>query len=344
LALAPLKIESTGDWVGNSVLAAGSWYKVAVEQSGIHRLSYEQLQEIGLQNPASVSIYGTGARQLPEKFSEGYTDDLKPIPIYMDKGGDGMFSPGDYILFYAEGLLDWEYDQVEEFYLPEIHNYSLKGYYFLTDGQGPSVVPEDAVTEPGDPSVEVTQYDFRIHVEEETYNLINSGKEWYGDVFKVILEYNFPFQLPGELTGDPVKIRTSVAARSGEESLFSVSANNTFLGTIANRSTDLSHYTSTYAYENNETFSYIPQSGNLTVSLKYDQPDSDSEGWLNHIALNGRSYLTMEDIDELAFRDMKSTENGMVARYRLRNVDGSVIWEISDPSAPANVPYTPLGK
>ncbi len=100
-ALARLKSQKSGSWSDHSVLASGNWYKVSVEQSGMHRLTYEQLVEIGIQNPASVRVYGTGARLLPEHFSQGYVDDLSPVPVYMDKGSDGMFGPGDHILFYA---------------------------------------------------------------------------------------------------------------------------------------------------------------------------------------------------------------------------------------------------
>lgn len=343
MALAPLRMESTGDWTETSLLATGSWYKIAVEESGIHRLSYEQLLEIGIQNPASVRIYGTGARQIPKKFSEGYVDDLKAIPVHIEKGSDGMFSPGDHILFYAEGTVAWEYDSEEEFYLPSLHLYSWKGYYFLTDSQGPVLTPEDAPTEAGNPTSEVSDYDFRIHFEEELRNLISSGREWYGDVFKVIQEYNYPFRLPGELSDEPVKIRTTVAARSGVTSLFRVSANSQFLGSISIQATNLSHYTSTHAFENTSTHSYTPQSGDLTVTLKYEQPDADSEGYLNKLSLNGRARLTMNGVDELAFRDSRSVGIGNTARYKLSDASGSVVWEISEPSSPLNVPLTLSG-
>ena len=68
MALAPLKSESKGDWTEQSVLASGDWYKIAVEQSGIHKLTYEQLTEIGIGNPATVRVYGQGARQLSGKI------------------------------------------------------------------------------------------------------------------------------------------------------------------------------------------------------------------------------------------------------------------------------------
>lgn len=264
MALAPLRNESTGEWAGHSLLATGNWYKIAIEKSGMHKLTYKQLQDIGLENPASVRVYGTGARQLPEKFSEGYVDDLTLLPVYMDKGSDGMFSPGDHILFYAEGPVAWEYNQEEDMYIHELHSFSWKGFYFITDGQGPAVSPGNASPGSGDPASEVSRYDFRIHFEEELFNLISSGKEWYGDNFNVNLHYNYPFRLPDELSGEAVKIRTVVAGRSGSDSNFLVSANNEYLGSISIRQTDLGYYTSTFAYQNNAVFNYTPTGGGVT--------------------------------------------------------------------------------
>ncbi|MDX2432666.1 MAG: type IX secretion system sortase PorU, partial [Bacteroides sp.] len=343
MALAPLRSESKGDWSDESALASGDWYKIAVEQGGIHKLTYEQLTEMGIGNPASVRVYGFGARQLSEKFSEGYINDLSPVPVYMHKGSDGMFSPGDYILFYAEGPVEWEYDDLEKIFLSRLHYYSWKGFYFLTDSKGATLTPENASLATGDPTNEVDEYDFRIHFEEEKYNLIASGRDWFGDNYKVILEYNYPFRLPSMPTGEKVKIWSAVAARSGEVSQFQVRANGNYLGNISVQSTNMGSYTSTFAFESNKMYAYAPESSDLTVGLQYAQPDSDSEGWLNKLVLNGRGILSMSGVDELDFRDAESSGFGKTARYQLADGSGSLIWEITDPSSPRNVPYTQSG-
>lgn len=342
-ALAPLRSESTGSWADESVLASGNWYKVAIEASGMHKLSYEQLQEMGMENPASVRVYGTGARQLSEQFSDGYINDLNPIAIHMDKGSDGMFGPGDHILFYAEGPVDWEYDTSKGMYMSRLHYYSWKGFYFLTDSKGATITPADATAGGGEVTHEVNSYDFRLHFEEEKYNLISSGREWYGDNYKVILDYNYPFRLPLLAPGEQVKINTEVAARSEVSSQFLIRADGDYLGNISIQSADLGYYTATYAFENDKTFSYAPQSSNLTVSLQYAQPATDSEGWLNKLVLNGRGLLSLEGIDQLDFRDRQSSGFERVARFSLDDVNGAVIWDISDPSAPLNVAYTQSG-
>jgi len=342
-ALAPLRSESTGSWTEQSIFASGNWFRISVEKSGIHKLTYEQLSAMGLQNPATVRIFGCGALPLPEKFSEGYTDDLDPLPIYLYKGSDDLFGPGDHILFYAQGPVNWKYDDTWEMYRHHLHPYSLKGYYFLTDGQGSADLPEDVVLSTSPPTHTLTSYDYRDHVEEETYNLIHSGREWYGDLFSVNLSGNYPFEIPGLIPDEELKVSVSAAARSGTSSTFSVSANNDPLGTIAVSGTDLSHYTATYAYESTKQFPYLANQNQVTISLTYNRPDANSEGWLNSISLNARSPLTLTG-DALNFRDARSVSPGNISQFRLENADSqTLIWEVTDPGNPGNIPFTLSG-
>jgi hypothetical protein len=342
-ALAPLRSESTGSWIEHSMLATGNWFRISVEKSGIHKLTYEQLSSMGLQNPANVRVFGCGARPLPEKFSERYTDDLDPLPIYLHKGSDDLFGPGDHMLFYAQGPVNWKYDDTWGMYRHDLHPYSRLGYYFLTDGQGSADLPEDVELSTSPPTHTLNSYDYRDYVEEETYNLIHSGREWYGDLFSVNLSGNYPFEIPGLIQDEELLVSVSAAARSGTSSTFSVSANNDALGTLAISGTDLSHYTATYAYESTGQFPYLSNQDQVTISLTYNRPDANSEGWLNSITLNARSSLTLSG-DELLFRDARSVSPGNITQFRLENADGqSLIWEITDPGNPGNIPFTLSG-
>ncbi len=222
-------------------------------------------------------------------------------------------------------------------FVHQLHKYSWKGYYFLTDDKGTVHTPEDVELSTETASHTVTEYDYRDFFEEETYNLIKSGKEWYGDNFNVNLEENYPFTVPGRVNGEIVKIRISAAARSSVTSSFIVSADNNGIGTIQNSATNLSNYTSTFAFENTELFSYIPSQDYFTVTLYYDRPDSNSEGWLNKISMNGRSGLSLEE-DEIAFRDSRSAGAGNISEFKLENSSSNtVIWEITDPDQPGNI-------
>ena len=338
-----MRYESTGEWKDQSVLATGNWVKVEVEESGMHRLSYEQLSAMGLSNPAMVRVYGTGGRALPELFSQGYCDDLEPVPVHMDKGGDGMFSPGDFILFYAEGPVAWSYNDTDGFFSHKLHDYSWKGHYFITDGQGTVMEPADAVTG-GQANREVTTADFRLFLEEERYNLISSGRQWLGDEYYVNLEYNYPFELPPLAEGGDLSIRVATAAQSNVTSNMLVRAGGTFLGSLSHAPVDVGSHTGLQATENFKTFNYDGASGNLTVSVEYDRPDSDSKAWLDYITINGRRPLALGNLDQLDFRDRLSVAGAAVSTFRLGSGNGSVIWDISDPGNPLRVPYETEGQ
>ena len=122
-------IAQSERYANNSVLNSGDWYKIQVSQSGIHKLTYEQLTEMGIANPSNVSVFGYGGAQLAEAFSQPYIDDLPQLSIYMEKGSDGVFGKGDYILFYAQGPIKWTYNTKQKIFEHEVNTYSNYGYY-----------------------------------------------------------------------------------------------------------------------------------------------------------------------------------------------------------------------
>ena len=64
----------------------------------------------------------------------------------------------------------------------------------------------------------VNSYDLLDYLEEEKYNLLNSGREWYGDHYKTNLSGAYPFTIDNLITSEPLKIRVTAAGRSNEES------------------------------------------------------------------------------------------------------------------------------
>ena len=118
------------DPVSNSLLASGNWIRIRVDHNGIYRLTYEELLTLGINNPASVRLYGHGGGMLPEyNLAERY-DDLQENAIFIDTGGDGSFGTGDYLLFYGRSPHEWRYDPVNSFFQKQIHAYSDGNYYF----------------------------------------------------------------------------------------------------------------------------------------------------------------------------------------------------------------------
>ena len=123
-----------------SVLASGSWYKIAVSQEGIYKLSYQFLKSLGLDidnlNPVNLRIYGNGGGMVPTANNLPRTDDLKENAIYVEGAGDGHFDRSDYVLFYGQSPVRWIYSNADKKFHHQVNLYSDSTYYFITTDLG----------------------------------------------------------------------------------------------------------------------------------------------------------------------------------------------------------------
>ena len=105
------------------------------------RIGYAELQSFGIDpasvDPRNLGIYGNGGRMLSESTSQPRPDDLVENSIMVSGEEDGVFDPEDYILFYAEGTLRWNYSPFFQKFEHEVNIYTDKIYYFLTVGSSP---------------------------------------------------------------------------------------------------------------------------------------------------------------------------------------------------------------
>ena len=167
--------------------------------------------------------------------------------------------------------------------------------------------------------------------ENETYNFIGSGRTWYGEEFSNVLKQTFNFSFPN-ITGDPVYLKSSVAARStsGDSTYFYVKANGKTVITHGMKKVG-TEYTSYYARNSKKNTTFIANGSAVAIQLTYNANGSNSGiGWLNFLELNARRNLKMSG-DQMMFRDKKSIGAGNVAEYSLTNANSiSGIWEITN--------------
>lgn len=133
-----LVIDGTYSYAGifpftsNSVLHSGRWIKVETGGTGgIYEISYEQLAELGFDNPSAVSVYGEGGAMRPQNFitmsGPAQSDNPEQVPL---------FHYNNKIYFYGLGLQNPELG--EEGYTYDARNiYNNAGHYFITDTGSP---------------------------------------------------------------------------------------------------------------------------------------------------------------------------------------------------------------
>ncbi len=314
----------------SSVLSDGTFVKIRIKDSGVYKLTYNDLKDMGIKNPENVRIFGYGGAVLPQSFLQPKIDDLPELAIHMEKGSDGVFNAGDYVLFYAQGVNSWQYDSSKQMYIHSLNTYSEYGYYFVTTdaGDGKKINTVDYNLPDGASFVAVDRFtDFQVH-EKELRNLASSGKVFYGEVFDSSSSLNINLNFPNIVEdGNTIYVRLDVAATSQNPSSFELTYNSNYKQTLNIPAKSNDHYER--AKSSNSIFIFNPSTENLNFNLKYNASASGSRGYLNYLEVNAQRYLRMSG-SVMKFQTPKI--NGDTYRwYKLDDAGPNIqIWDISD--------------
>ena len=315
----------------NSVLATGTWYKMAVEKEGIYKISYNDLEQMGINvssiDPRNIRIYGNGNGMLPENNAVPCCDDLIENAIYVSSGNNNTFGASDYILFYGESPVVWSFDTVHNIFTHTINFYSNETCYFLTIGNSPGKRIQLQNSVKSTPNIIVAKYnDYQYH-ELDTINLIQSGKEWYGECFNAVTSYTFNFNFPNIDVTSPVKIISNIAAANTIPTCFYTSSNGKLDSLIV---AAVPGQTNTqFANTNEDTLVFNPSGQNIQLTISKITPSS--VGWLDFIDVNAISNLNFNS-PQMCFRNLSSTGDGNISRFLMNNANPSVqVWDVSDP-------------
>jgi hypothetical protein len=326
--------EAAGNYAGVSVLATGEWYKISVTQTGIHQITYSDLQNMGI-NPSSIDprqirLYGNGGGMLSESLTDYRHDDLAENSIFVAGESDGRFDQQDFILFYGESPHKWKYQPFSQAFNHEQNIYSDSTYYFLTTdlGSGKRVSGLPSTTEP--PNAYVTKFtDYASH-ERDLLNLVNTGRVWYGEVFDVSTTYDFNYSFPDIDVTSPAYFRAYVAAKSTVATSFKFFSGNDQVMSANISGIPGSSDTFARAYIGSEWFT--PSSKDINIKITYQKNISSSLGWLNYFEINVIRNLIFSG-GQMSFRDPASIAPGTIAEFTLGNASQNVqVWNVTDPT------------
>ena len=298
----------------------------------VYKLTFEDLRDMGVNNPANVKIFGYGGALLSQNFLHPKIDDLPEIAIHMEKGSDDEFNAGDYILFYAQGVNSWKYDAARQMYMHTLNHYSTHGYYFVTSddvGTGRKIEKKDYDLPSGGSFVEVNDFiDFAVH-EKELVSLTSSGKVFYGETFGDMLSLDLKFSFPNIVTDDnSVKVRLDVAANSTAPSTFNLSLNSkqTKSLSVAEKSKD--HYEKGKGA--NGFFTFKPEADVQNFRLTYDKSAANSRGYLNYLEVNARRALKMTG-KVMRFQNPDHLGSANYSKFTLSDATSNTqVWDITD--------------
>ncbi len=335
----------------NSVLSTGKWYKIAVSQSGIHKITAQDLREWGIDisqiNPKNIAIYGNGGGMLPQPNNAARISDLQENAIWVMGEADNRMDNNDYILFYAQSADKIFYNPTLQRFSHEKNLYDDKNYYFLTikNSAGLRVQNQPSVSA----TQNITTFDDYFYHEKDLFNILNqlgrggSGREWYGEFLNAGQSVEISTTLEGIVPNSTVLFTSSVLNQSFNVANFQVAINGQNIGS-QNVSPIFDATYSTKGVPDVATFllnsNQIPALPQFKVT--YALQGSNVRGYINYFEVQSKRVIRLYG-NQTAFRSIESMALAS-CNFIVGNASSETqIWDITNPLAPKNQIFTLSG-
>ena len=311
--------------ISNSVLSSGTWKKIRLKNSGVYKITFEQLQSMGFTNPQNIRIFGNASGWLPMIAGEDRPDDLIENDILIKDNA---------VYFYGQGPDRWDYDETNDRFIPQHQYYSEYAYYFLTDDYNSaynnSIKNENSVGLPETKTI--TVYDaYAVH-ETDEYHIEDTGRRMFGEIFDIDNNQTFSLSFPN-LSASASSYLYVRTASSSSNAYFDVSVNG---ASSAINFGFIGDYD--FASLGTASFNFTAPSGNnINVNLNYHRDSPSAQAWLDYLFVNTECQLKFTT-GQFRFRNSETFGNGIISKYVLSNAGSDVtVWDISDKTKPKKV-------
>jgi hypothetical protein len=313
--------------IENSVLATGNWHRFYVQKSGVYKVSKSFLQSLGMEtnvDPRKIKIYSHGGRMAPLLNALPYPLDPEENAIQFIGENDGVFDNQDYILFYAEGLDNWNQENKTHLNL-----YAEKAYYYITASGDFGKRITDFNQPTGNATTTITDFDdYKFH-EVDDVNIGKLGRIWFGEQFNVDSEQEFDFEFPNLVTSSPIQIETHVAASAFNPTTFKIEANNQLAASIGINALSLN--SGALAYDETSINSVNISADDVTVKVTFDNGGvPGAKGYLDYIAIKAKRNLQGYGKQFRFQYNLASSLSG-IGEYQISDASGiNQVWDITD--------------
>ena len=317
----------------NSVLATGTWYKIAVSNTGLHKVTFNDLKKLGVSvsdlRSSSIALFGNGGGAISDINPVTQIDDLMECSI-MVMDNNGVFDENSYFVFYAQGPHTWESTQTEgkTTFTHKYNIYSDNAYYFINVDPGigdkKRVKKESFIQAENEVITTFTHYDF---YEKDGRNFGESGREWFdNDAFYASSSKTYNFILP-DLYNDLVRLKIRVASTG-------VSSSYMDLLWEGNKKSFSVKGSSAYATVSEYTQNDLPvSSGNLALTLKYNSPQSSNAAYLDYIEIQAKCKLKVIN-SAMSFAITDNIGTGNFSLVKIENASAQTrIWDVTEHNA-----------
>jgi len=326
-----------------SVLSEGSFFKVALVESGIYKIDHAFLESMGVNpsniEPSQLKMFGQPPGILPQANSDPAPDDLQETAIALHGMEDGRFDEDDCLLFYAQSPHPVKpVPELASFFI-EPHLYSDTAYYFLQlDGDEGKRVAFQEAENIAFPDTLTAANDF-VYLKDERRNLLFSGRHWVGQDFSdeqnLLKSFGFP-----EITldsGSVLSLQASFVSTSGSKTELQFSINDAVAGNLSlPRVRRFAYGQQGTARLGDFTLSATDLPSTEGLSLTIDNLTGEGGG----VYLEFFTVTFQRTLQRTApcqhIRSFASLYRGGVM-YQLANAEGTAVWDITDPWASREV-------
>ena len=323
------KVRKTPTYASSSILSSGDFYKLSITQTGIHKISYENLKSMGMSLPVNISniaLFGNGGQQLPQSTSDKVFDDLQEVAIsVVDNNNNGLLESNDYILFYAVGLSTWKPSNIDPLCQFE-HNlnvYANQTYYFITATPGVGTKKRIGVENSlsSTPTHSVNTYYYHSVYEKDNINICKIGTRWFSDDYKTNTKKTYSFKIPG-ITSRNIYLNMYLATTATTSSSFKFTINNNKTFT---QNFYVGNSIANVSYKN-----YTPTGEDLSIAIEYSKPNLSSAGYLDYIEVHATCNLG-QNSGQVDFRNPEIVGTGNIAQYFFNTYGKNTqIWDVTD--------------
>lgn len=316
-----------------SLFVSGEWLKIAVIETGVHRIDASALSKLNVKNRTSnrFQLFGFTERQLPQENTAALPT-YKEIAIEINDA-DGQFSGTDFLLFYAEG--PHKLIATDASFTHQTHAYSDTAYYFLnvSGNETSKRIQKNTAIETTN-AVPIMSFDDAYVYEKEEINLQKSGRQWFSDFFNNQVAFTLPIE--GILPNSELQLRSVVLGTLRNASNLEISLNDTPVGSHALRSSfyDATHPSYRYfrrGYVDEQLVKTTAVSSTLKLTYRFPATiTSPSGAYIENFLVHSQRDLRFYDKQSFV-RSFKSLSNE-TTEFILKNHDATKrVWEISNP-------------
>lgn len=332
IALLFCTIEVDAQFASTSVMSSGQWHELEISSTGVYKITYGMLSEIGLSpesiDPKQLKIYGFGGQELPQANSAQRFSDIPENAIWVAGQADGRFDTEDYILFYAVAPKGIIIDQQNRQLQHAINPYTDKSHYYLCLSAGEGKRLSKAIS-PATSTASFDYFDDLLYIEPEEINVLYSGREWFSSPYGITTTKEFPFSVEGLVAGAQGKATLKAMGRSEDGCAFGLALNSTTIGELSLPGIFISRY-GLWGSVREQTFDFTLPSGTseIIATTTFQKRKNGDLGYLDYMRLQVprklQRYGTQTSFRVLASGAVNS------ASFNIANMSASsMVWEVS---------------